>query len=169
MKISNLINPDLDIEFNKENYGSIQDNNKRFEYILLLVCKKLGKVIPQVFDGITDYIDILVPDNLLNDSGYITKLLKDVSEDNFEQVEIIGWLYQYYIFDLKDIYKEKYKKYGKDSLPIMTQIFTTNSIVKYMVENAITERLLENKIDIRNNCQSLDVNGQPTGYKFFHE
>ena len=95
MKISNLINPDLDIEFNKEYYGTIQDNNKRFEYILLLICKKLGKVIPQVFDGITDYIDILIPENMLNESGYITKLLVDVSVDNFERVEIIGWLYQY--------------------------------------------------------------------------
>ena len=95
MKISNLLNPDLDIEFNKEYYGTIQDNNKRFEYILLLVCKKIGKVIPQVFDGITDYIDILIPDNLLNDSGYVTKLLTEVAENNFEQVEIIGWLYQY--------------------------------------------------------------------------
>lgn len=153
MKISNLINPDLDIDFNKEYYGSIQDNNKRFEYILLLVCKKLGKVIPQVFDGITDYIDILIPDNLLNDSGFITKLLKDVSIDNYDEVEIIGWLYQYYIFDLKDIYKEKYKKYDKESLPIMTQIFTTDSIVKYMVENSIGAKLLENKIDIRKDCK----------------
>ena len=70
----------------------------------------MGKVIPQVFDGITDYIDILIPDNLLNDSGYVTKLLKDVSEDNFSKVEIIGWLYQYYISEKKEIVFEKSKK-----------------------------------------------------------
>lgn len=137
MKISNLINPELDIEFNKEYYSTIQDNNKRFEYILLLVCKKLGKVIPQVFDGITDYIDILIPDNLLNDSGYITKILKDVSEDNYEQVEIIGWLYQYYNQTEKDRVISAKKAYKKNEIPFATQLFTPDWIVKYMVENSL--------------------------------
>ena len=146
MKISNLINPDLDIEFNKEYYGSIQDNNKRFEYILLLVCKKLGRVIPQVFDGITDYIDILIPDNLLNDSGYITKLLKDISVDNFEQVEIIGWLYQYWnteVFD--EIYDGDMsnRKVDASKLPAATQLFTPEWVVKYMVENSLGKYWLE--------------------------
>ena len=137
MKISNLINPDLDIEFNKEYYGTIQDNNKRFEYILLLVCKKLGKVIPQVFDGITDYIDILVPDNLLNESGYVTKILKDVSEENFVQVEIIGWLYQYYNQTEKDKAMAQNRAYKKNEIPYVTQLFTPDWIVKYMVENSL--------------------------------
>ena len=143
MKISNLINPDLDIEFNKEYYGSIQDNNKRFEYILLLVCKKLGKVIPQVFDGITDYIDILVPDNLLNESGYVTKLLNDVAEENFEQVEIIGWLYQYYNQSEKDRVISAKKAYKKNEIPFATQLFTPDWIVKYMVENSLGRYWLE--------------------------
>lgn len=140
MKISNLINPDLDIEFNKEYYGTIQDNNKRFEYILLLVCKKLGKVIPQVFDGITDYIDILVPDNLLNDSGYIAKVLKDVSVDNFGHVEIIGWLYQYYISEKKEeVFSNSKKgiKIKNTDIPSATQLFTPEWIVKYLVNNSL--------------------------------
>ena len=143
MKISNLINPDLDIEFNKEYYGSIQDNNKRFEYILLLTCKKLGKVIPQVFDGITDYIDILIPDNLLNESGYVTKLLKDVSEDNFKEVEIIGWLYQYYNQTEKDRVISTKKAYKKNEIPYATQLFTPDWIVKYMVENSLGKYWIE--------------------------
>ena len=149
MKFTNLFNSNLDIDFKKEKYAELKDDNEKFKYILLLVCKKLGRVIPQVFDGITDYIDILIPDNLLNDTGFITKIINEVPEENFNEVEIIGWLYQYYIFDLKDIYKEKYKKYDKESLPVMTQIFTTDSIVKYMVENAIGTKLYEHKIDIR--------------------
>lgn len=152
LKFTNLMNPDLDIGFRKENYVLLKDDNEKFKYLLLLVCRKLGKVIPEVFGGITDYIDILIPDNLLNDTGFITKIVTEVSDDNFNQVEIIGWLYQYYIFELKDEYKEKYKKYDKDSLPIMTQIFTTDSIVKYMVENAISEKLIENNIDIKEFC-----------------
>ena len=143
MKISNLINPDLDIDFNKEYYGSIQDNNKRFEYILLLVCKKLGKVIPQVFDGVTDYIDILIPDNLLNDSGFITKLLKDVSIDNYDEVEIIGWLYQYYNQTEKDRVISAKKAYKKNEIPYATQLFTPDWIVKYMVENSLGRYWIE--------------------------
>ena len=66
LKFTNLINPDLDIDLKKEKYVALKDDNEKFKYILLLICKKLGRVIPQVFDGITDYIDILIPDNLLN-------------------------------------------------------------------------------------------------------
>ena len=96
LKFSNLTNPDLDIDFKKEKYAELKTDNDKFKYVLLLVCKKLGKVIPQVFDGVTDYIDILIPDNLLNDTGFVNKIIKEVPEDNFNEVEIIGWLYQYY-------------------------------------------------------------------------
>lgn len=158
LKFTNLINSNLDIDFKKEKFAELKDENEKFKYVLLLICKKLGKVISQVFDGITDYIGILIPDNLLNDTGFITKIINEVPEENFNEVEIIGWLYQYYIFDLKDIYKEKYKKYNKESLPVMTQIFTTDSIVKYMVENAIGTKLYENKIDIRKDCSYYMIN-----------
>lgn len=165
MKISNLINPDLDIEFNKEYYGTIQDNNKRFEYILLLVCKKLGKVIPQVFDGVTDYIDILIPDNLLNESGYITKLLNEVSEDNFNDVEIIGWLYQYYNQTEKDrVFNEK-KAYKKNEIPYATQLFTPDWIVKYMVENSLG-RFLQNKKQLKYCLDTTFIEKEPKDIKF---
>lgn len=162
MKISNLINPELDIEFNKEYYSLIQDNNKRFEYILLLICRKLGRVIPQVFDGITDYIDILIPDNLLNDSGYINKVLKDVSEDNFKQVEIIGWLYQYYISEKKDIVFNNIKnnkKVTKDNIPAATQLFTPDWIVKYLVQNSLGKYFIENNgnLDCSSNWKFISL------------
>ena len=102
LKFTNLVNTDLDIDFKKEKYLELKDDNEKFKYVLLLVCKKLGKVIPQVFDGVTDYIDILIPDNLLNDTGFVTKIINEVPEKNYEQVEIIGWLYQYYNQTEKD-------------------------------------------------------------------
>ncbi len=175
MKISNLINPDLDIEFNKEYYGTIQDNNKRFEYILLLVCKKLGKVVPQIFDGVTDYIDILVPDNLLNDSGYVTKVLRDVSVENFEHVEIIGWLYQYYNTNEKNRVMTEKKNYNKFDIPYVTQLFTPDWIVKYMVENSLGKYWIEHggdkelikkwKYYIENKEESIQENIEPTTIK----
>ena len=143
LKFSNLTNPNLDIEFNNDEYNKLTNENKKFEYILLLVCKKLGKVIPQVFNGITDYIDLLIPNNLLNESGYITKVIKDVPEESYKDVEIIGWLYQYYNQTEKDRVMAQDKAYKKEEIPYVTQLFTPDWIVKYMVENSLGRYWIE--------------------------
>ena len=147
LKFTNLINPDLDINFKKEKYVELKDDNEKFKYVLLLVCKKLGRVIPQVFDGITDYIDILIPDNLLNDTGFITKLINEVPEENYNQVEIIGWLYQYYNQTEKDRVISAKKTYKKNEIPYATQLFTPDWIVKYMVENSLGKYWVEHNGD----------------------
>ena len=148
LKITNLFNPDLDINFDKEYYSKLpNDINIRFKYVLLLVCKKLGKVIPQVFDGVTDYIDILIPDNLLNDTGFVNKIIKEVPEDNFNEVEIIGWLYQYYNQTEKDRVISAKKAYKKNEIPYATQLFTPDWIVKYMVENSLGRYYVEHNGD----------------------
>lgn len=143
MKFTNLVNPDLDINFKKEKYVELKDDNEKFKYILLLVCKKLGRVIPQVFDGITDYIDILIPDNLLNESGFVNKIITEIPEENYEQVEIIGWLYQYYNKTEKDRVISAKKAYKKNEIPYATQLFTPDWIVKYMVENSLGKYWIE--------------------------
>lgn len=146
LKFTNLINPDLDIDFKKEKYVELKNDNEKFKYVLLLICKKLGRVIPQVFDGMTDYIDILIPDNLLNDTGFVTKLLNEVSEENYNQVEIIGWLYQYYNTDIfNKIYDGDMtkKKIEAELLPAATQLFTPEWVVNYMVENSLGKFWIE--------------------------
>ena len=147
LKFTNLINPDLDINFKKEKYVELKDDNEKFKYILLLICKKLGRVIPQVFDGITDYTDILIPDNLLNDTGFITKIINEVPENNYNQVEIIGWLYQYYNQTEKDRVISAKKAYKKNEIPYATQLFTPDWIVKYMVENSLGRYWIEHNGD----------------------
>ena len=140
MKFTNLVNPELDIDFKKEKYAELKDDNEKFKYILLLVCKKLGRVIPQVFDGVTDYIDILIPDNLLNESGFVNKIVAEVPVENYEQVEIMGWIYQFYNSEKKDEVFSNLKKnikVTKNNLPAATQLFTPDWIVKYMVENSL--------------------------------
>lgn len=153
LKFSNLINPDLDIDFKKEKYAELATENEKFKYVLLLVCRKLAKVIPQVFDGMTSYIDILMPDNLLNDTGFVTKLINEIPEDNFNQVEIIGWLYQYYNQSEKDRVIAAKKAYKKNEIPYATQLFTPDWIVKYMVENSLGKYWIEHSEDdsIKNN------------------
>ena len=146
LKFTNLVNPDLDIDFNKEKYAELKNDNEKFKYVLLLVCKKLGRAIPQVFDGVTDYIDILIPDNLLNDTGFITKIISEVPESNYSQVEIIGWLYQYYNQTEKDKLMSSNKVYSKIEIPYVTQIFTPDWIVKYMVENSLGRYCVNNNL-----------------------
>lgn len=172
LKFTNLINPELDIEFNREKYGELKNENEKFKYVLLLVCKKLGKVIPQVFDGKTDYIDILIPDNLLNDTGFVTKVITEVPEENFSEVEIIGWLYQYYNQTEKDRVMSANKKYKKDEIPYVTQLFTPDWIVKYMVENSLGRYWVEHnkksqlsknwKYLIKDNLEKKDNEINPT-------
>lgn len=176
MKFTNLVNSELDIDFKKEKYVEIKDDNEKFKYVLLLVCKKLGKVIPQVFDGITDYIDILIPDNLLNDTGFITKIVTEVPEDNYNQVEIIGWLYQYYNQTEKDRVMAAKKAYKKNEIPYATQLFTPDWIVKYMVENSLgkywvehsnNDSIIENwKYFIKDNIEKLNEKVNPTEITF---
>lgn len=159
MKINNLTNPDLDIEFSKEKYLTINEQNKKFEYILLLVCQKLNKVIPQVFGDVTDYINLLIPDNLLLDSGYITKILRTLKEEDFKQVETIGWLYQYYISEKKEIVFENLKnnqKIEKNDIPAATQLFTPDWIVKYLVENTLG-KYLKNKEELKYYVKSDEI------------
>ncbi len=144
MRFTNLTNPELDIDLKEEEYSELKKKDEKeggsnnvFKYLLLLVCKKLGRVIPQVFDGVTDYIDILIPDNLLNDTGFVNKIITEVPEDNYNQVEIIGWLYQYYNQTEKDRVISAKKVYKKNEIPYATQLFTPDWIVKYMVENSL--------------------------------
>ena len=154
LKFSNLTNSELDIDFDKEKYSELKDENDKYKYILLLVCKKLGKVIPQVFNGITDYIDLLIPENLLKESGFIYKLLQQVDIESFNRVEIVGWLYQYYISDKKDDVFAKMKdgiKISKENVPSATQLFTPNWIVKYMTENTIGKELTDKKLNFKIN------------------
>ena len=176
LKFTNLTNSDLDIDFKKEKYIELKDENEKFKYVLSLICKKLAKVIPQVFDGVTSYIDILMPDNLLNDTGFVTKLINEISEDNFNQVEIIGWLYQYYNQTEKDRVISAKKAYKKNEIPYATQLFTPDWIVKYMVENSLGRYWVEHSDDdsitnhwryfIKDNIEKTNSKLNPTEITF---
>lgn len=143
LKFTTLSNPNLDINFNKEKYAELSTTDEKFKYILLLICRKLGKVIPQVFDGITDYIDLLIPDNLLLDGNFIYNLIKNIPSSYFDKVEIIGWLYQYYNQSEKDRVISAKKVYKKHEIAYATQLFTPDWIVKYMVDNSLGKYWIE--------------------------
>src|SRR5699024_5860729 len=100
-------------------------------------CNALGNIMPVMFEKIEDYTELLLPDNLLVEGSVVRDLVSNISEEDFkEQVEIIGWLYQYYISEKKDeVFADlkKNKKITKENIPAATQLFTPDWIVRYMV------------------------------------
>ncbi|NWK12379.1 BREX-1 system adenine-specific DNA-methyltransferase PglX [Clostridium cadaveris] len=127
--------------------GDTLDREKAYRIILVKQCNELGKIIPQMFEKISDYTELLLPDNLLEESSVIRKMVEDIEESDWlEEVEIIGWMYQYYISEKKDeVFAglKKNVKITKENIPAATQLFTPKWIVKYMVENSLGRLWLE--------------------------
>ena len=113
-------------------------NNEEELYRLLLIaqCNELHIIMPFLFERVSDLSEILLPDNLLASDSIIRKLVNDLEEDQWHQgVEIIGWIYQYYISEKKDEVIGKVVK--SEDIPAATQLFTPNWIVKYLVQNSV--------------------------------
>ncbi|WP_426174910.1 BREX-1 system adenine-specific DNA-methyltransferase PglX [Massilia sp. TWR1-2-2] len=106
-------------------------------YRLLLVaqCNALSNVMPFLFERIDDETELLLPDNLLRTDSVIAKLVTAIDEEDWGQVEIIGWLYQFYISEKKDEVIGKVVK--SEDIPAATQLFTPNWIVQYLVQNSV--------------------------------
>lgn len=127
-------------------FDYIEENKQEelYKYLLLTLCNDMNQYLPDMFTSIKDYKTLLFPDNLLKEDSVLAKLITDIDEDSWtDQVQIIGWLYQYYNSELKDIVMKK-KNYTKDDIPAATQLFTPDWIVRYMVENSLG-RLYINK------------------------
>lgn len=129
--------------------------NKLFQYLFIKVCNDLSKPLPQLFEHEDDYTELLLNISYIDEDGLVNKLVHDIAEDDFNvssddgQVEIIGWLYQYYISEKHDEIINIYKGTVKaDDIPAATQLFTTDWVVKYMVDNSLVRYYLERKDDI---------------------
>jgi hypothetical protein len=119
------------------------DGSKDAElYRMLLVaqCNALHAAMPFLFEKIEDETELLLPDNLLHSDSLIRKLVTEIEEEDWQEVEIIGWLYQFYISEKKDQVIGKVVK--SEDIPAATQLFTPNWIVKYMVQNSLGRKWL---------------------------
>jgi hypothetical protein len=150
--IKEALNIDLDID--RELVYRLQDDNDTealYRYLLVKQCNALKEILPGLFEKIEDYTEILLPSNLLGEGSVIRRLVDDIPEEDFkDQVEIIGWMYQYYISEKKDEVFEGLKKnikITKENIPAATQLFTPDWIVKYMVENSLGRLWLEGHPD----------------------
>ena len=106
-----------------------------YRMLLIAQCNALHKAMPFLFERIGDATELLLPENLLHSNSPVRNLVSEIPEDDWQQIEIIGWLYQFYISEKKDQVIGKVVK--SEDIPAATQLFTPNWIVKYMVQNSL--------------------------------
>lgn len=140
---------DADFAFSERERAEVarmQQNNAVDELFCLLFikqCNALHELLPALFERTRDYTELLLSLSVVDHEGVVYHLVHDIPEEDFDvsrggQVEIIGWLYQYYISEKHDeiinIYKGTIKK---EDVPAATQLFTTDWVVRYMVDNSL--------------------------------
>lgn len=128
---------DLKLAGNKE--------GELYRLLLTAQCNALHAAMPFLFEKIDDETELLLPDNLLHSDSLIRKLVNEIDEADWQEVEIIGWLYQFYISEKKD--QVIGKVVASADIPAATQLFTPNWIVKYLVQNTLGRQWLEHYPD----------------------
>ena len=106
-----------------------------YRMLLVAQCNALSRAMPFLFERIDDDSELLLPDNLLRSDSVIAKLVEAIPEEDWAEVEIIGWLYQFYISEKKDQVIGQVVK--SEDIPAATQLFTPNWIVQYLVQNSV--------------------------------
>ena len=147
----------IDLNFSdeeKEKIYQFKNENKLdelFRFLFIKQCNKLNEILPELFEETADYTELLLSISFTDEDGVVRQLVDNISENDFKgQVEIIGWLYQYYNTELKeDTFKQLKKgvKISKERIPAVTQLFTPDWIVRYMVENSLGRLWLEGHPD----------------------
>ena len=114
------------------------DDEALFRYLFLAQCQELASCIPDVFEPVDSALELLLPDKLMARDGVAQAMVEDIPEEDWlTHVEILGWMYQYYNSQAKDDFFKSKAKATADTLPVATQLFTPEWIVRYMVENSL--------------------------------
>ena len=166
--ITEAIHLDLD-GLDMEKVYELKDAEKTeelYKYLLIVQCNALNKILPGMFQRLSDYTELLLPDNLLREGSVIQKMIELIPEDDWKDaVQIIGWLYQYYNSEKKvDVFAalKKNVKITKENIPAATQLFTPDWIVRYMVENSLGRLWLEGHPDVKS--QLLPTEEEQSAY-----
>ena len=166
--ITEAIHLDLD-GLDVEKVYELKDAEKTeelYKYLLIVQCNALNKILPGMFQRLSDYTELLLPDNLLREGSVIQQMIELIPEDDWKDaVQIIGWLYQYYNSEKKDdvfAALKKNVKITKENIPAATQLFTPDWIVRYMVENSLGRLWLEGHPDVKS--QLLPTEEEQSAY-----
>lgn len=141
--LSNVLHIDLP-GLDKDKVSEFLNSNQTqelYRYLLLTQCNALNELLPEMFERLGAYTEMLLPNNILKPEGVIGRLVNDIPEEDFKDaVQIIGWMYQYYNTEPKQEVFDGLKKnikITKEKIPAATQLFTPDWIVRYMVENSL--------------------------------
>ena len=140
--------PQMKEELRQRLVELLDDDTKVTEQFAILItawCHD-NPIINKCFGSIADYTELLLPNNILAEGGFVDMLnhTEFITDEDFQSPELIGWLYQFYISERKDEVFAKKGKFEADEIPAATQIFTPNWIVKYMVQNTVGRIYLDN-------------------------
>lgn len=139
---------DAELDFNPDEQETIlrlkteSALDELFRLLFIKQCNALNEILPALFEKTSDYTEVLLNLSVVDQEGVVYRLIHDIDEDDFNiekggQVEIIGWLYQYYNTEPKNAAFAKNGKITKDEIPAVTQLFTPDWIVRYMVQNSL--------------------------------
>jgi type II restriction/modification system DNA methylase subunit YeeA len=151
-KEPDLLTNCLDIEFmqiDKKKLLELKtsgDDEELYKFLILSLCNHLNTIMPFLFEKIQDYTELMFPEKLLRTDSILVDINGIIPEEDWKEVEVIGWLYQDYINPRKDEVFAKLKKnikISKENIPAATQLFTPKWIVKYLVENSVGRLWLE--------------------------
>ena len=160
--------PQMD-EQNRAKFNQLLEDdsktNEQFAMLIVAYCHTTP-IINKCFGNIADYTELLLPQNILAENGFVSMLNNSsfISDEDYLSPELIGWLYQFYISEKKDEVFAKKGKFESDEIPAATQIFTPNWIVKYMVQNTVGRIYLDNNpySDIKGQMIYLVNPSEPT-------
>ncbi len=124
---------------------STNAQNEAYKELLIGACNHLNKVFPFLFERINDYTELLLPDDLTSELSIVQDIRDGMSIEDCAEVEVIGWLYQFYISEKKDEVFASKAAVKKEDIPAATQLFTPRWIVEYMVQNTVGKLWLQNK------------------------
>lgn len=130
----------FDEELHLSNEDKLLPEAKLYRRLLVAICNQKYAEMPFLFERISDYTELLLPDDLLSDQSFVSDIRNGMTDEDCQDVEVLGWLYQFYITDRKaDAEIKKTKKGGlkSDEQAAATQLFTPHWIVRYMVENSL--------------------------------
>lgn len=145
-----------------------------YRYLLLTQCNALNEGLPKMFEKMGGYTELLFPNNILRPDSVLGHMVSDIPEEDWtDQVQIIGWLYQYYNTELKaetfDLLK-KNVKVTKERIPSATQLFTPDWIVRYMVENSLGRLVIDNlNYDIWAESEKANIDLLKSKWKYYVE
>lgn len=127
--------PGLNADRAREMQLAGNQDNELYKLVLVAQCNELSRVMPFLFERIDDETELLLPENLLRTDSILAKLVEQMPEEDWQEIEVVGWLYQFYISEKKDQVIGKVVK--SEDIPAATQLFTPNWIVQYLVQNSV--------------------------------